>query len=287
MSPDKSSTLTSLLVAGALAFAGAPAAALADSSTSANWSGYVAHRSEVKFRYVTAAWKQPSAVCTAGRPTYSAIWVGLGGYGLASNALEQVGTTVDCSTSDRLLSSAWYELVPAPSKGIRMTVKPGDLIDASVKVVGQRVTLDLTDRTRRRSFFKTVSESTVDVSSADWIVEAPSRCSINADCQTLSLADFGSVRFAGARAQTTSGHGGSISSPLWGTTRITLFPDGRTYIAYGTSGESTPSPLKKGGSAFEVDYSQTTVSPGPSPSFSKIASAARATSVVQPGGARR
>jgi peptidase A4-like protein len=281
----RSPILTSLLAAGTLAFAAVPTDAVAASSTSSNWSGYVARRTGTKFRHVAATWKQPSVACTSSDPTYSAIWVGLGGYSAGSSALEQIGTEVDCNASGRQVSAAWYELVPSPSKGIRMTVKPGDVISASVTVAGHRVALDLADRTRHTSFAKTVTEATVDASSADWIVEAPSICFNDETCRTLSLANFGSVQFTGASAQTASGAKGSISSRLWGTTRITLAPDGRTYIANGIAGKSTPSPLKKGGSAFEVNYGQTTVNPGIP--LSKLASVARATSTVQPGGVRR
>jgi hypothetical protein len=139
--------LGSLLAAAALTLAGAPAAALGATTTSSNWSGYVAHKTGVTFRNVSADWKQPAATCTAQYPSYSAIWVGLGGDSLNSNALEQIGTEVDCSAAGSVVSSAWHELVPAPPSNIRITVNPGDLISASVTVVGHRVTLQLTDRT--------------------------------------------------------------------------------------------------------------------------------------------
>jgi hypothetical protein len=143
--------LRSLLLAGALAlFAAPPPRPDSSTSTSTNWSGYVAHGSGVHFRYVSALWTQPVATCTAGDPTYSAVWVGLGGYSLSSQALEQIGTEADCSASGRVISTAWYELVPAPSRGIRMTVDPGDVMAGSVTVVGHRVTLTLVDRTRHK-----------------------------------------------------------------------------------------------------------------------------------------
>jgi hypothetical protein len=242
----------------------------------------------VSFRNVTAAWEQPAATCTAGYPSYSAIWVGLGGYSSDSNALEQIGTEVDCSATGSVVSSAWYELVPAPSSEIRMTVRPGDLMSASVTVVGDHVTVKLTDRTRHKSFSKAVNESVVDVTSADWIVEAPSDCLNDNYCRTLPLADFGSADFTGASAQTTSGRRGSISSYLWGYSKITLAPSGRRYIEYGgTEASATPSALQNAGASFQVAYAQTAINPSPPPRFSTIASAAHITSAVQPGGTRR
>src|SRR4029077_3975427 len=142
----------------------------------------------------------PTAQCVPGTPTYSSVWVGLGGYNETSNALEQIGSEVDCSARGKVLSSVWYELVPAPSRTIRMTVNPGDRLTASVDVNGHQVKLELDDLTRHKTFTHSVRASVVDVSSADWIVEAPSECAGNSSCQTLALANFGSAKFTRARA---------------------------------------------------------------------------------------
>lgn len=213
-----------------IALAG-PGGALADSSTSTNWAGYAAHRSGVTFRAVSATWKQPVPHCDSPFPTYEASWVGIGGFNRNSNALEQIGTLLNCAGSGAGRSSAWYEIVPAPSRHIPMTIKPGDTIAASVTVIGRHVTLRLTDRTRHRSFSKTLNVSAVDVRSAEWIVEAPSQCFSNNSCHTLPLTDFGTLTFGGARATTTKGGRGSISSRLWNSSKITLAPTGRSYIA--------------------------------------------------------
>jgi len=274
-----------VLTTGGLA--GAPSLASADTSASVNWAGYVAHKSGVSFRSVAAKWKQPAAVCSTPYPTYSAAWVGLGGYSATSNALEQVGTELDCSATGVASSSAWYELVPAPSAKVSMTIRPGDSISARVTVIGKRVTLTLTDSTRRKSFSKTVNAPSVDVTSAEWIVEAPSGCFNDNLCRTLPLTDFRAVSFSGASAQTTSARSGSISSRLWQNTKITLQPDGRTYIVYGAAGQATPTALASGGSSFSVDYAQTTAPPGAPPFFTSLASTGRPARAVQPGGPRR
>jgi hypothetical protein len=273
-----------LLAAGALALVG-PGVALADTTTSSNWSGYAVHRTGASFRAVSATWRQPSATCVPGHASYSAMWVGLGGFSIGSPALEQIGTEVDCSASGAVVSSAWYELVPAPSADVRMTVRPGELMHASVTVVGHRVTLVLSNLTRRRSFSKTVTVSAIDVTSAEWILEAPSECSANNQCRTLPLANFGSGHFADAGAQSAAGSRGTISSRLWGSTKITLAPSGRTFAVYGTAGAARPTALQHGGAVFQVNYVQTAVYPGP-PLFSVRESAVAASS-VQPGGARR
>lgn len=276
-----------LLVACVGGLAAAPASALADTSTSANWSGYVAHRTRVAFRRVQASWTQPNATCEEGEPTYSAFWVGLGGYSSTSDALEQVGTELDCTASGNITSSAWYELVPSPPKGIKMTVKPGDLMSASVRVSGQRVTLRLTDHTEHESFSKQITANSVDASSADWIAEAPSACSTTDFCEALPLTNYGTMRFTAARAQTTTGQHGPIASPAWGTTKIALSPGGRVFIGYATASKSTPSALERSGTSFQVTYSQTEAAPGPPPLYTRDQLAGHASYIVQPGGKHR
>jgi hypothetical protein len=274
------------IVTAVLALA-TPAAALADSSLSTNWAGYAAHRAGVTFRAVSATWRQPAPKCNTPYPTYEASWVGIGGFNRNSTALEQVGTELDCSASGAVTSAAWFELVPNPSRRIRMAVRPGDTISASVTVVGHHVTLKLTDRTRHRSFSKAVNVVSVDVRSAEWIVEAPSECFNDNTCRTLPLTDFGRESFSGARATTTNGRSGSITSRLWGRSKIILAPTGRAFIATGSAGEAKPSSLSGGGSAFDVAYSRVTVAPAVRYLATRAAAAPDgAPGTVNPGGRR-
>jgi hypothetical protein len=242
----------------------APALASADTSTSQNWSGYAVHATGLSFRKLSGSWKQPNATCTQGEPAYSAFWVGLGGYSLTSDGLEQIGTEDDCDANGSVDVYAWYELVPAPSQVIRMTLKPGDLISATVQVLGAQVTLTLQDRTSHKSFAKTFTDRTADVSSAEWIVEAPSECFSSTQCRTLPLADFGSLQFSGASVQTTSGRTSAISNSLWDTTRIVLSSGGSRFISSGAStgagAQSTPSALTSAGGVFTVTYSDAAAS---------------------------
>src|SRR6516225_2927668 len=126
--------LAVLALGGTVALACAPTGALANTVSSSNWSGYAAHRAGVSFRRVSGSWTQPSASCTTAGSTYSSFWVGLGGFSTAAGGLEQLGTELDCNVFGQQCSQAWYELVPAPSRHISMTVKPGDRMSASVIV---------------------------------------------------------------------------------------------------------------------------------------------------------
>jgi hypothetical protein len=241
------------VVAASLAFA---PAALADSSRSSNWAGYAVHRSGVAFRKVIGAWRQPSLSCAAGQSTYSAFWVGIGGYSENSKALEQIGTEADCHVSGRAVMSAWYELVPAASKTLKLTIHAGDAIAAAVTVTGQKVAMTLTDETTHKFVRKSLHASLIDTTSAEWIAEAPSECGSGNNCQTLPLADFGSAAFGFAGVQTTAGTSGTISNRAYDTTRITLIPSGPRFVGNGGTavGEAKPSGLNANGEAFTVTY---------------------------------
>ncbi len=277
--------LITVLAGGLLMALGVAVPAAADTATSANWAGYAVHRSGVRFTKVIGSWRQPSAHCTAGQRTYSAMWVGLGGYSISSRALEQIGTEVDCNRSGHIVSTAWYELVPAASRPIRMIVRPGDSIAATVTVTGHSTQLSLLDATRHRAFSKILGPSVVDVSSAEWILEAPSACDSATSCHTLPLANFGTATFSLASAQSTTGHTGTISDSSWGATNIRLAPSGRHYVLYGglraAGGGASPSALSPDGSSFEVGYSSVSAQTAAAASAQDVA--VRAGQLFHPG----
>jgi Peptidase A4 family len=255
--------LTSALIVAAL-LCSAPAA-LAKTTTSSNWAGYAVHHPGVSFRTVSGTWTQPAASCVAGQASYSAAWVGIGGFKPTSDALEQIGTESDCTASGNSVSSAWYELVPAPSRTISFVVRPGDVVHANVTVLGHKVTVALENLTLHRTFRKTMVASSIDVSSAEWIVEAPSECISQFACQALPLANFGSVTFDSATARSTAGATGSILDSSWWRTKIELTPSAERFIVArqtsDSAGTATPSTLRSGGRAFDVTYSTVAVTP--------------------------
>lgn len=244
------------LAAAALAALLAPGAARADSSQSTNWAGYAIHRSGVHFREVVGAWTQPVVHCIPGSPTYSSMWVGIGGYSQFSRALEQIGTEADCSASGRELSSAWYELIPADSRTIALHVAPGDGVVATVTVIGRQVTLTLADVTTGRSFDRTLRAAQIDTTSAEWILEAPSLCS-GSSCRTLPLANFGSTGFAFAGATSTAGDSGPIRAPGWNATSISMTASGQRRSGADTrpiAASAVPTAPSYGGSLFTLSF---------------------------------
>ncbi len=253
------------------------AAVGAANEVSSNWSGYVATglgstantaSASTAFKSATGTWKQPAATCSAtGRASASAIWVGLGGYSTTSTALEQTGTSADCSASGKPSYYAWYELVPEPSITIKnLKIFPGDVITASVVVNGTEVLLWIKNRTRNAVFSKRVTLANPDLTSAEWIAEAPSECTSDGFCRQVPLANFGSVTFTKVAALATiagvGNQGGTIASTLWQATPIQLVP--RTQRFYGdvverpdtTTGSAgaTPLGLTGDGSSFSVNW---------------------------------
>jgi Peptidase A4 family len=249
-----------------------PMVVKATGAVSANWAGYVATRSPAKtadFTRVFAAWVQPAATCVPGEVTDSAFWVGLGGFNAGSRALEQTGTDAACSASGQATYSVWYELVPAAPVTVKIPVAPGDSIVASVAVSGRKVTVRIGNYTRKETFTKKLSSHfEPDVSSAEWIAEAPSDCMRAGYCLPLPLADFGTVEFVSAKA-TAAGHTGPISDPTWSATPIALDPLVGPSPMDVTVPRATaiPSALSNdvNGSSFKVSWSATTGSPGEPP----------------------
>jgi hypothetical protein len=227
-------------VSSALAGTPSPAAGASTTVVSGNWAGYAV--TGAHYRRVTGSWTVSRGACTSGQDGYSATWIGLGGYDENAQALEQTGTEFDCSASGRAYYSAWYELVPAAAHTIRMKVRPGDRIAAAVTVSGRRVTLTLRNRTSGKSYSRRATMISPDVSSAEWIVEAPAACEASGRCEQLPLSDFDNVNFSNAHATTTAGRVGTISRPGWSVSKIQL----------GSS--AVPTALGAGGSAFAVAY---------------------------------
>jgi hypothetical protein len=193
-----------------------------DTETSSNWAGYaVTHRKP--FTSVTGKWVQPSAMCADVSSTFSAFWVGLGGFSDNSFAVEQTGTLANCSSGTPSYT-AWYELYPKPPVMLRMPVRPGDTFSATVSVNKKIVLIRIKNVTTGKLFAKKLRMNRPDLGSAEWVAEAPSGCNNAGLCTTLPLTNFGTVAFSHATA-TVNGHRGRISDPVWFETAIELHGD--------------------------------------------------------------
>jgi hypothetical protein len=209
-------------------------------SVTRGWAGYVVRTNGGSFEEVKGSWVQPKVVCN--RPGSSAaFWVGLGGANADSEALEQVGTSADCSGSALVSYSAWYQLFPAPPVELPVTIRAGDTVAAEVAVSGRAVTVALRNLSTGSSLSTKRSMRSPETDSAEWIVEAPSACFVT--CMQLPLADFDRVRFTNSFA-TAAAETGTIRSPAWSRQRLGMARRGRLSAA--------PRALSADGSAFDV-----------------------------------
>jgi hypothetical protein len=256
--------LRRLLFLSTLAVSAAAAASLAGTAraaadVSSNWSGYAV--SGQTFSSVSGSWTQPAATCTSGSSS-AAFWVGLGGNSTTSQSLEQIGTSSDCGATGTASYSAWYELVPATSVPIKLKVAAGNKVSASVKLNGTNVTLTFKNLTRKTSFTKTLTMAAPDVSSAEWIAEAPSACDTYGRCRQVTLTNFGKVVFTKALA-TAGSRTGTVSDSLWTATPIQLesFANFGRFASATSGAQAVPTALSTDGSAFTVAYAQLDTQP--------------------------
>ena len=219
------------------------------STTSSNWSGYVAETSlsnpqSDSVSAVSGTWTVPTATGTG--TEYSSVWVGIDGYN--SSSVEQLGTDSDV-VNGVAQYYVWYEMYPQASNNVTsMTISPGDTITASVQYLttgshAGQFELSIADTSNANDSFTTYqSGSGLQRSSAEWIVEAPSSSS-----GILPLANFGSVTFTNASA-TINGTTGPINSSSWQSASINM--------ASGSTTEASTSALTDANStsSFTVSY---------------------------------
>jgi len=247
-------------------------AVTAPSTPSSNWSGYAVTSptaTAVSYTSVTGTWTVPTANCTAADAgASSAVWVGLGGYSLTAQALEQTGTDADCNDSGAPSYYAWYELVPADPVNLKAKVRPGDTITTSVNILPATTTtpttveLQVINRTRGWRFTTKQVPSALDTSSAEWIIEAPSDCS-GYSCRPVPLANFGTTTI-GKIAAIGDGQPGTLTNPAWTEYPIQLVPTTRAHGYYpgadrfgglaGSTAGATPGAISSDGRSFAVNW---------------------------------
>lgn len=210
--------------------------------TSSNWSGYAVTGAKGAFHDASGSWTVPTLTCQSRQTAYSAMWVGIDGYN--SNTVEQIGTESDC-VNGVAENYAWFEFYPHNSYTIETPIRAGDLISAEVKYSGGKFTVSLSVN-HGTPFSTSTKLNQADLSSAEWIVEAPYSGGV------LPLADFGSALFgANNTAVTGSAKPGPIGS-FADAVAITMTANNGTIKA-------APSSL----ASDESSFTDTWQSPGP------------------------
>jgi hypothetical protein len=238
---------------------------------SSNWAGYATVAppdTDMSFNDVTATWRQPKGKCTSNRTDAAVFWVGLGGMASDSQSLEQLGTEMDCGRTGKMPRYfAWWELIPDPPVTIPLRVKAGDMLGAALLVNGQTLTFSMRNLTRHTRFTKRISVSqALDLTSAEWIAEAPSLCSSASQCRVVPLTQFGSVSFTNA-AVTADAHTGTIGDPTWSATPIELISRGGGSPFFGGNDPlgpgvgAVPGALGADGRSFTVTWQRSVTPP--------------------------
>jgi hypothetical protein len=201
------------------------------SDTSLNWAGYVVRSGS--FTSVSGSWMVPS-VAIATTSQADATWIGIGG--VASTDLIQVGTQ-EITQNGTLSYEAWYELLPADSVPVALTVHAGDSMSASlVQEQSGNWQINIQDNTTGQSYSTTVSYDS-SLSSAEWIEEMPSD-------QTgfIPLDNFGTVSFTNASAVD---NGKTITPAQGNAIPLTMITNANQALA-------VPSSLGANGQSFSV-----------------------------------
>jgi hypothetical protein len=225
-----------------------------------NWAGYAVTGAKNSSTDVRGSWIVPSVDCSSAPNGYSSFWVGIDGFN--SNTVEQTGTDSDCvSLNGRPATAtyyAWFEFYPNPSYEILFphALVPGDVVTAEVKYDGQvtqgrhdsgaRFIFTITDVTQNEAYSGSSVVNNAQLSSVEWIAEAPSSRS-----GILPLANFRTVLFnsASATVQNLTGPLGSFGTSLQQVTMVSE--------ASGNPVKAKPS--APNGNGFSVAW----LSPGP------------------------
>jgi Peptidase A4 family len=133
-------------------------------------SGYEDFATPGTFSGVSGTWRVARTSCTNEQELYT-MYVGFDGVG--TKAAEEVGTIAYCFEGEATYLT-WWEIYPNPTVTVSSTIRPGDLVTATVTRTGTSYTLSLTDATdSAQSFSVTQDCSTCQARDAEWITGRP------------------------------------------------------------------------------------------------------------------
>ncbi len=218
---------------------------------SLNWAGYAVASSfsspQPTVTMVNGSWTVQTVVRSR-KPTYSAQWVGIGGY--FDSSLIQTGTSSDAAGGTTSYY-AWYELLPASETqlGSSYPVSAGDTINGFVFLVStNNWNITLNDLTKGWHFSIIVNYASSQTS-AEWIEERPSIAG-----SITSLANFGTSYYGDdyvpSVPNTNYATVGGNTQPIGSLTYQSI-----TMVANNGKLLAVPSTLSADGTSFTVKYS--------------------------------
>jgi hypothetical protein len=170
------------------------------------WSGFAA-TAAAPYSSASGTFQVPSVIYSGIAGTaFSSLWVGIGGFGdytlIQLGVLEAVGV-------GGAVYRPWCELYPAPALYLSHTVKPGDIITASLQCTAacspsqvQTWQLLMTDETEGWAWTQSFQYQS-SMASAEWITEAPFIGSSEMPLADYTRATFDPVSANGANPNLT------------------------------------------------------------------------------------
>ncbi|MGH7609784.1 MAG: G1 family glutamic endopeptidase [Candidatus Dormibacteria bacterium] len=203
-------------------------------TTSDNWSGYVEQSGPQTA--VTGTFTIPS-LYQGQTGTYMAEWLGIDGWPSTDPTVIQAGVDEYPDPMNNTLFDyfPWYELYPSPPVDLSAdfpNMLPGDPLTVTIYESGSNTwTISLDDPNQGESY-TTVQSYSGTLSSAEWIVEAPT----NAQNNIYPLAQYTTTEFTGI----------SASGPDTSDTALVM-EQNSAFVSF-------PSAPGEGGSSFYVSY---------------------------------
>ncbi len=202
-----------------------------------NWAGYIATGGT--FTSVSGSWIVPQVNATG--TSSDVTWVGIGG--TTSRDLIQTGTRAVVNNNGQVSYLAWYEMLPANSRKIPLTINPGDSVTASIDQQStNQWTISLRDITTGQNYQTNVTYAS-SLSSAEWIEEMPVL-----GRSFIPLDNFGSVQFS------------ALSTVKDGTALTPAQANAHSIVMVNHSGQvlAQPSALGSDGASFNVTRTAST-----------------------------
>ena len=216
---------------------------------SSNWSGYaLTSPPSGGYTSITGSWVVPPVSPSKGS-TYSSTWIGIDGFN--NSNLIQTGTEQDYASGGAQYY-AWWEILPAAETVIsNFTVKPGDVMTASIEKNSSGTwTITLKDNTSGATFTSLPLSYSGPGQSAEWIEEAPSIAG-----HVTTLANYGETSFDPTTPNSTSEYT-PYDLTVNGSSSSLVPSDGGVMIQKHTQ-VSTPSLPDSSKDGFNIQYGST------------------------------
>jgi hypothetical protein len=243
----------------ALSGAGLSSISTITSSNDTNWAGYIVasdlQNPQASVTDISAIWTVPR-VTISSQNTFSAVWIGIGGY--FDKTLIQTGTEQD-SIQGQSEYYAWFELLPQDSVTIdSMIISPGDQINASIHLLDVKTnqwSIHIEDLTKNQEYTSSFTYASPKLS-AEWMVERPEITSRRSGGTLTSLADVGAVEFADCQT-TIADETGTIGN--FPKIQVTMYQMVQSRTDFGSTQLVAVSDLMGNGSGFTVETSPSAI----------------------------